>query len=176
MSSRFDLSGVDVLPFRPYYDEYSPIDIKKGKLSGTLVFDFDNGNIGSTNTLNIDDFEFKVKENAKAAEVWGPSLSDIVKYLETYPGSVTFDFKIKGTIEKPKFYPGPIVKKAIQNMTVDTITGLLTTPTEEDQTGTSPAGGAQQGASGAGTGTETTEKSDAEKIVDVLKGLMKKED
>jgi hypothetical protein len=44
-----------------------------------------------------------------------------VEYLRTAEGETLFDFKIKGDIENPKFYPGPEVKKAIGRLTMDRI-------------------------------------------------------
>jgi len=156
MSNRFEVSGINVTLFKPYYDEYSPIVVDRGRCSGTLVFDFDNGNIGSTNTLRLKDLKFRAKEGSFGSQFWGSSLPDIIKYLQTSPGVITFDFKIKGDMKNPKFYPGPVVKQAIQNMVVDKVSEFI-----------EQAAGPEEGQGG--------EQSDTQKVMGVIKELLKKE-
>jgi len=155
MSNRFEVSGVDITLFKPYYDKYSPILVDGGRCSGTLVFDFDNGNIGSMNTLSLKDLKFRVKESSFAAQFWGGSIPDIIKYLQTSPGEITFDFKIKGNMEDPEFYPGPVVKQAIQNMVVDKVSEFI-----------EKAAGPEEGEGG--------EQSDTQKVMGAIKELLKK--
>ena len=155
MENRFDVSDVDVMPFKPYYDQYSPIDVRSGRFSGTLIFNFDNGNIGSTNTVYLDALKFTEKKKGFASGFWDTTLSDIIKYLESSPGRIIFDFKIKGPMDNPRFYLGPHVKKALQNMVIDKVADLLR-PEEGDE-------GAAPGAP----------KSDTEKVVDLIQGILK---
>ena len=56
------------------------------------------------------------------------------------------------------------MKQAIQNMAIDTISNLLKGPEEE---------GAETGTASTGSTGQETPKSDTEKIVDVIKSLMK---
>ncbi|MGB3112628.1 MAG: DUF748 domain-containing protein [Candidatus Omnitrophota bacterium] len=154
MSNRYEVSDLNVLLFRPYYDRYSPIDIKKCRVSGTLVFDFNSGNIGSMNTLRLSDLRFEVKRDASGVGFWEASIPEIIEYLRTSSGEIVFDFKIKGDMNNPRFYPGPHLKQAIQMKVVDTIADALA-PKEEGQGGV------------AG-------KSDAEQVVDVFRELLKR--
>ena len=55
MSNRFEVSNVPIIPLEPYYDKYSPLVFKAGKFSGTLILDFDNGIIGSTDPAALAD-------------------------------------------------------------------------------------------------------------------------
>lgn len=153
MGNRFEVSDVDILQFAPYYERYSPVDIKSGRFSGTLVFDFDNGSIGSTNTVKLSNFKFQEKQASSASSFWDVGIADLVKYLKSYSGDIIFDFKIKGTMDSPRFYPGPRVKEAMQSMVVDKVTDMLSGPKGEG----APAGG---------------EKTDVEKAVDIFKSLM----
>lgn len=157
MSNRFEVRGVSLREFKPYYDQYSPIDIKRGTFSGTLIFDFDNGNIGSMNTVRLNDLEFTVKEGSDASGFWDTTVTDVIKYLQTAPGEITFDFKIKGDMKNPRFYPGPVVSKAIANMAVDKISEMIN------------QSGGQEG-SGASSGN----MSDSEKVMETIKALLKK--
>ncbi|MBU1083502.1 MAG: DUF748 domain-containing protein, partial [Candidatus Omnitrophica bacterium] len=155
MSSRLEVSDIDLTLLTPYYDRYSPIVVSKGSFSGELVFDFDRGNIGSANTLVIKGLEFREKGSGGWAGQWqNDVIPEIIRYLGSSSGDITFDFRIKGTMEDPVFYPGPYVKEAIKGMLVDKITGAI------------------KGLSGERTEGQEEEKSDMEKVMDVMRGIL----
>ncbi|MEA3489149.1 MAG: DUF748 domain-containing protein [Candidatus Omnitrophota bacterium] len=156
MSNRVEVRNVNVMLFKPYYDRYSPIDVRGGRVSGNFVFDFDNGNIGSMNTVKLTNLRFVEKGRGAASGFWDVSVTDIIRYLESSPGEIIFDFKIKGDMQNPRFYPGPRVKEAIQKMVVDQVSQLLS-PQEEGVEGAAAA----------------APKSDTEKVVDIIQGLLK---
>ncbi|MFH1552023.1 MAG: hypothetical protein ABID83_00060 [Candidatus Omnitrophota bacterium] len=152
MSNRYEISNIDILLFSRYYAPYSPIVILGGRCSGTLVFDFDHGNIGSTNTLVVRGLRFRQQAEGSGYGFWQSDIiPQVINYLQSNPDEVTFDFKIKGTIENPQFYPGPYVKAAIQAVVVDKVSETIRSLTQE--------------------GSDT---SDAGKVVDVIKGLLNK--
>ena len=122
MSNRFEVSGLNLLTFEPYYDSFSPLVFRRGRVSGTLVFDFNNGNIGSTNEVYLSDLAFSVKKGYENAQFWGSTVPEIMRYFTTMSGDVVFDFKLKGDMAKPTFYLGPISKRALTSMIVDKIT------------------------------------------------------
>lgn len=163
MSNRLEASGVDIVTFEPYYDRYSPFVFKGGKFSGTLVFDFDNGNIGSTNEVRLSKLAFYVKKDFENAQQWEAAIPDLVKYFTSSFGDIVFDFKIKGDMEKPRFYLGPISKKAITAMTIDKISEAI---------GEAAKASAQGGSSPAPAGKSDIEK--AAEYIEVLQDLMKK--
>ena len=121
MSNRFEVSGLNLLTFEPYYDSFSPLIFKKGRVSGTLVFDFNNGDIGSTNEIYLSNLAFSVKKGYENQQVWGVTVPEIVRYFTTTSGDIVFDFKLKGDMSRPQFYLGPISKRAIASMVVDRI-------------------------------------------------------
>lgn len=131
MSNKCNIENMNVILLKPYYDNYAPIDVKSGIFSGALVFNFDNGNIGSINVLKINELKFEIKEEWIGSEYWGTSISEIIKYLQSSTEEIIFDFKIKGSMNSPRFYPGPNVKKAIQCMVVDKISEAIK---DEDDT------------------------------------------
>lgn len=160
MSNRFEVSGMDILSFEPYYDRYSPLVFKKGKFSGTLIFDFDNGNIGSTNEVRLSDILFYIKHGWENAEFWETSVPDLAKYLTSSFGEIIFDFKIKGEMSNPKFYLGPISKQALASMAIGKLSDII-----GDVAGAS----AKQGADASKTGVEK-----AKEYIELFKGLIKK--
>lgn len=121
MSNRFEVSNLNILTFEPYYEAHSPIIFKRGSFSGDLVFDFYNGDIGSTNTIQLSGISFFVKEGAEKNQFFETSVPDLIRYFTTPSGDVVFDFKIKGDMRKPRFYLGPISKRALTSMALDKI-------------------------------------------------------
>ena len=121
MSNRFEVSNLEIRTFEPYYDAQSPIVFRKGKFSGDLVFDFDNGNIGSTNEIRLSDISFFAKEGSENGQFFETSVPDLVRYFTTSSGDVVFDFKIKGDMNNRRFYLGPISKRALTSMALDKI-------------------------------------------------------
>ena len=162
MSNRFEVSGVDIKPFEPYYDRYSPLVFKSGRFSGTLIFDFDNGNIGSTNEVHLSDLAFSIKPGQEDREFWGTTVPDLARYFTTASGDVVFDFKIKGDMTNPHFYLGPISKRALTSMVVDKVSEAL-----------AAAAKASQSSEGQGSG-EKDGTSEAKAIANAIKLIMQK--
>lgn len=157
MSNRFEVSNLDLVALRPYYDRYSPLYFVRGRFSGSLIFDFDNGNIGSTNEIWLTDFRFYVKQGFENAAFWETTVPDLVKYFSTPYGEIVFDFKIKGDMASPKFYLGPISKQAMAAMAVDKIQDVISSVSQ--------------------SGAQGQPSSNVDKVkgyVDLIKGLMKK--
>ncbi len=121
MSNRFEVSNLEIRTFEPYYDAQSPIVFKKGKFSGDLVFDFDGGNIGSTNEIRLSNVVFWIKQGYESGQFWDTSVEDLIKYFTSTSGDIIFDFKIKGDMAHPQFYLGPISKRALTSMALDKI-------------------------------------------------------
>jgi len=171
MSNRYEVSGINLTLFKPYYDNFSPVNIDSGRFSGTLVFDFDHGNIGSMNTLKLQGLSFRKKTGGSKISGWQQDmLPELIGYLESSPGEIMFDFSIKGTMKNPKFYPGPHVKKALQSVVVNKITDAFRGFGEEEGAAAQTSG-AGTGAAGAGTGT-TEDQSDVEMAVNLIRGLL----
>lgn len=159
MSNRFEINNVDAIAFKPYFAKYSPVDITKAWISGTLVFNFSDGDIGSSNVLRISGLEFVEPRSSEGSGLWDVSVSDIIEYLRNSTGEVVFDFKIKGSMESPRFMLGPHVKQAVQSMAIDAVSKLL-----------SPQGAAQKGTQAVGAA-----KSETEQVVNVIRQLLEKQ-
>lgn len=148
MSNTCKLENVDMTLLKPYYDKYSPVDIYNGRCSGELVLNFDGDDIGSTNVLKIRNLQFRPKTSGGRFSYWQVPVAEIIKYLQTAPGEIIFDFKIKGNINDPRFYPGPYLKNALRNMVVDKVTDVI------------------------GSLTEDTGESDVDKVINAMKGIL----
>jgi hypothetical protein len=156
MSNRFEVSNLDMLTFEPYYDRYSPFVFKSGRFGGLLIFDFDNGSIGSSNEVHLSDLEFLVKGGYENAEFWGSTVKDLVKYFTSPYGDIVFDFKIKGEMSAPRFYLGPISKQALTAMAVDKISEAI------------------QQASGKEGSVKNADLKKAGEYIDIVRGILKK--
>ncbi len=159
MSNTFKVENIDITRFKPYYDQYLPIDIINARASGKFVINFDNGNIGSSNTVKLRDLKFIVKKDTSSSRYWEGAFNEILKYLTSAHGETIFDFKIKGSMENPAFYPGPYVKTAIQNMMVDKISQAVKS-IQKDSSG--------QAQPGSNPAPASRPKTDAEKVVDII--------
>jgi len=160
MSNRFEVSGAAITPFEPYYDRYSPFIFRGGRFSGTLIFDFDNGSIGSSNEIRLSGLQFSVKRGFENAGLWETTVPDLVKYFTSSSGEIVFDFKIKGEMSNPKFYLGPISKRALAAMAIDKISEAI-----------------QQAAQSKEGPFPENQKSDIQKAkdyIELLKGLVNK--
>ncbi len=155
MSSRFEVYNVDMISFEPYYDKYSPFVFKTGRFSGTLIFDFDNGNIGSTNEVHLADVKFWIKKGYENAQFWETTVPDLAKYFTSSFGEIVFDFKIKGQMSNPKFYLGPISKQALTSMAIDKISSAIS---GQDSAPGAPKSGIEK----------------AKEYIDLFKGLINK--
>ena len=167
MSNNIEAMNVDISTFLPYIDSYLPITISKGRLSGNLVFDFDNGNIGSMCSLKLNDLDFKAKQQGGGVSFWEEGVDDIVRYLRTSPDEIFFDFKVKGDLENPRFYPGPVVKAALQRMFMEKIQYMIGGEDEGGQAD-SDKRSVQEGM----VSDQQGERSDIDTVVGILQGLL----
>ncbi|HPM42557.1 MAG TPA: hypothetical protein PLV52_01860 [Candidatus Omnitrophota bacterium] len=167
MGNRFTASGLDLLVFKPYYDKLSPFDFKRGRFSGTLVFDFDNGNIGSTNEIRLRDLSFSIKEGFEGSSVWGTPVSELARYFTSPQGDIVFDFKLKGDMSNPKMELGPISKRALTAMAVDKVSQVLRSVANQAKDAVSPQGEATPG--------KETDAQKAAKYIGIISELMSKQ-
>ena len=156
MSNRFEVSNLDLLVFEPYYDQFSPFVFKKGRFSGTLVFDFNNANIGSTNEIRLSNLAFTVKPGMENSKMWETTVPDLLTYFTTTSGDIVFDFKIKGNMNKPEFYLGPISKRALTSMALNKVTSFALEQISKQ---------------GGGSGSDIDKAKEA---IDMFRGLLKK--
>ena len=161
MSNRFEVFNVTMKTFEPYYDTYSPFIFNKGRFSGTLIFDFDNGSIGSTNEVHLADLSFSIKQGRENTQVLETTVPDLAKYFTSRSGDIVFDFKIKGQMSDPKFFLGPISKQAMMAMAIDKVSAVL-----------AEAGKAQQGKPSEATGEGQYEQIKG--LIEAFKGLADK--
>lgn len=156
MSNRFEVSDLDLLVFEPYYDQFSPFVFKRGRFSGALVFDFNNANIGSTNEIHLSNLAFTVKPGMENSQMWETTVPDLLNYFTTTSGDIVFDFKLKGSMDKPEFYLGPISKRALTSMALNKVTSFALEQMSK-----------QGGASGS-------DIDKAKEAIDMFKGFLKR--
>lgn len=156
MTNSFNIRNIDFVHFAPYYDEYSPFTFKKGKASGELVFNFDNGDIGSMNEIRFSDMEFEPKQDHSFNKFWPTGTEDLYNYFSDQSGEIVFDFKIKGSIEEPEFHLGSKTKRALSRMAVYKIADVIFKE-DKDQDGNQQP-----------SDESSNDKSDLEKVFDII--------
>lgn len=161
MSNRFDVSDIYLPSLEPYYNRYSPFVFQRGYFSGILIFDFDNGRIGSTNEVRLRDLRFYVKKGFESAPFWETNVENLLKYFTSSTGELVFDFKIKGDMSQPQFYLGPISKQALAAMAVDKISAAIEAATK----------GAQGKPSSGGNMSDIDK---AKEYIDLFRNIIKK--
>ena len=159
MSNRFEVSSVDLITFEPYYDRFSPFEFARARVSGLLIFDFDNGNIGSSNELHLNNLVFSVKPGYENTMAFETDVKNLAKYFTASTGEVIFDFKIKGDMANPQFYLGPISKQAMAAMVIDKVSEAIKTMADK---------------SGQGQGSGSSDMDKAMKAMQMFKGFLDK--
>ncbi len=157
MANKFIIRGIDFIHFMPYYDKFSPFIFKKGRASGELMFNFDNGNIGSMNEIRFSGTEIEPKKDHTFNKFWPTGTDDLYRYFSGSSGEIVFDFKIKGTIDEPEFHLGSKTKQALSRMVTFKILDIIFNSDEDQDASQQPSDTPPQG------------KSDVEKILDILK-------
>jgi hypothetical protein len=159
MANELIIRDIDFVHFMPYYDKFSPFIFKKARASGELMFNFDEGNIGSMNEIRFSDTEIEPKKDHTFNKFWPTGTEDLYRYFSDPSGEIVFDFKIKGSIDKPEFHLGSKTKQALSRMVIYKIADIIFNDDKEQDTN-------QQSPD-----TPSQEKSDVERIFDILKGL-----
>jgi hypothetical protein len=162
MRNTLDIQNVDFTHFEPYYGRYSPFTFKKGTASGRMIFNFDNGEIGSDNELLFSGLDIEQKKDHSFNKFWPTGSEDLYKYFSSEEGDIVFDFKIKSSMDEPRFYLGSKTKRALAYMVFDKVTSTIFSK-EEDAPATD--GGQPD------TGVPQEKKTKFERILDIFKGL-----
>jgi len=161
MANSFIISDIDFVHFAPYYDQYSPFIFQKGLASGELMFNFDNGNIGSMNEIRFSGLVFEPKKDHSFNKFWPTGTEDLYKYFSDQSGEIVFDFKIKGSMDEPEFLLGSETKRALSEMVIYKIADVIFKEDKGQETNQQPSG----------SDTSSQDKSDFEKVLDIIKGF-----
>ncbi len=159
MMNNFIISDVNFVHFAPYYDRFSPFIFKKGRASGELVFNFDNGNIGSTNEIRFSNLEFEPKKDHSFNKFWPTGTEDLYKYFSDPSGEIVFDFKIKGSMDNPEFHLGSKAKRALSRMAIYKIADVIFKEDKDHE------------ANKESQDESSQDKSDLEKVLDIIKSF-----
>lgn len=160
MLNRFIVENIDITHFEVYYERFSPFIINGASVSGELIINFDNGNIGSANEIRFSNLEIEPKQDHNFNRFWPSGTEDLYTYFSNSGGEVIFDFKVKGPVAQPKFYLGSKTKHALAQMVVYKIADTILNKDENQETGRQQSSDVPQ-----------RKKSDVEKVLDILKNL-----
>jgi hypothetical protein len=162
MSSTLDMYNIDFLHFKPYYDAYSPFIFEKGRASGRLIFNVDDGQIGSDNEIRFSGLDIQPKKDYNINRYWSTGAEDLQRYFASTQGDIVFDFKIKGPIDEPRFYLGSKTKRALTYMIIDKVAGRIFKRDDEQS---------NPDAQPPIDDSSQEKKTNLERVIDILQGL-----
>ncbi len=159
MLNTLNLKNVNIVYFNPYYDRFLPFTFKRAAASGEIIFNLDNGEIGSMNEIRLSGLEIERKKGSSFDKFWPGGTEEILSYLQNSSGAVLVDFKIKGPIKQPRFYLGSKIKQALAQMVVYKLADTFLNKDEDQDDSQQPSD------------TSADEQSDVEKVLSILKNL-----
>jgi hypothetical protein len=132
--SNYIISGYDLKEVMPYLNEQIPFEVKSGTANGNIIFTY-NGTqktMGMNNTFEFFNLDYSVKQGKENTQFIETTAGVLSKYLATQRGGILFDFKVKGPVDNPRFYLGPLTKRGISMAVIDTFgSQILKAPGEQ---------------------------------------------
>ncbi len=111
---------------KPYLDTYTPFIVTRGSFNMASEVRTTNGVVNGNYTMELMDLEFKINPRKSNIPFLETSVKKLTLYLTNQRGNVVIDFKQKGVIgEKVEWSLGPIAKRAIGIMAIDTIIEII---------------------------------------------------
>jgi hypothetical protein len=102
MDSRVKADNLDVTQFKPYFQEKSTVNIKKGFLDLDINMKIVSGKIDAPGRAVLRDLQFQSKSGAKGKFLRLPVYA-IKAYLKDNKGRIAFDVTLEGDLDNPKF-------------------------------------------------------------------------
>ncbi|MFH1847801.1 MAG: DUF748 domain-containing protein [Candidatus Omnitrophota bacterium] len=127
----FDVSlkaeNVSAAVFAPFYIMNSPVYANGGFLDMSSTIRCRNNQLNGMQDVDIKGLKLAVTErSASAANIFGFSIEKIVDYFSGHEGNIGFNFRITGTLDKPRMdiasaIEGAIIKSVGKSMIKDLI-------------------------------------------------------
>lgn len=122
-----NLNDVNLIRFEPYYSNTSFTILKDARL------DISSKALCSKNFLNASQtariYDIRLNEIAPSSEetLFGLPAKTVTDFFRELKGDISFKFNIGGTINDPKFDPGPLIKQVLSNALRDKIISKIQT-------------------------------------------------
>jgi hypothetical protein len=106
--------GIEMTRLSPYAAKYAGYNIAKGKLSTTLSYAVDKGQLTAQNQLFLDQLTFGDAVNSPDATTLPVRLG--VALLKNLKGEIDLELPVSGSLSDPQFSLGKVVFKALGNI------------------------------------------------------------
>jgi hypothetical protein len=111
--------GIEMTRLSPYSARYAGYNIAKGKLSTTLNYRIENGELVADNALFLDQLNFGDAVSSPDATTLPVRLA--VALLKNLKGEIDLNLPVKGSLTDPQFSIGEVVFKALGNIIVKAV-------------------------------------------------------
>jgi len=126
--------NISLPKFTPYYGKNLSIVVKGGYLNMNSKALCDKGNLDITNKVRIEKVEVEpIGDPAQTILFELPTIY-VIQFLKDEKGTISFEFKVGGNLDKPEFRIGPEIehalKQAMMRRIADGVQRLLEKPQE----------------------------------------------
>ena len=122
----FNAYNIPLATLKPYLDRYTPFIVKQGSFNMASDMRAVSGTINGDYTMELTDLLFSVNPNKSNIPFLETSVKKMTLYLTNQKGDVIIDFKQKGQMGgKVSWELGPIAKRAIGMMVIDTVIDVI---------------------------------------------------
>ncbi|MDD5680858.1 MAG: DUF748 domain-containing protein [Candidatus Omnitrophica bacterium] len=120
-----EISDVDLTYFSQYYTNTSFVILKEARVDINSDVKCRHSELTTYHDARI--YDIKLDDAALTSQdmLFGLPATTVTKFFNDYSGEVKFDFNIGGTLNDPKFEPGPIVKEVMSKAFGDRIAARL---------------------------------------------------
>lgn len=120
-----NLDSVNLIRFSPYYSKTSFTILKEAKLDLRSEAGCLKNRINASQNARIYDIElYDIKPEGEDT-LFGLPIKTVIEFFKDLKGDIRFSFNIAGTIDDPKFDPGPVVQQVLSNAMRDKIITVL---------------------------------------------------
>jgi hypothetical protein len=109
------LENVDLIRFLPYYSNTSFTILKEARVDLYSKANCMQNRLNATQKVHIYDIQLYDISPEAEDTLFGLPAKTVIEFFKDSKGEVEFSFNIVGTIDDPKFDPGPLIKQVLSN-------------------------------------------------------------
>ncbi|MBN1872208.1 MAG: DUF748 domain-containing protein [Candidatus Omnitrophica bacterium] len=125
----FDLDiavrDANLIKFAPYYEKTSFSVLKEATIDLHSKSQCVDNNLLAVQNVRIYDIELNDIQPKNHDVLFGLPAGTVIDFFDKYKKDIKFDFRITGTIDDPKFSPGPVIKEILSTALRDKIIAKL---------------------------------------------------
>ncbi len=123
---KFNAYDISLAALKPYLAGYTPFIVTGGSFNMASDVKCVNGAVDGNYTMELMDLGLEVNPEKSSIPFLETSVKKMTLYLTNQSGNVVLDFKQKGTLGgKVQWALGPIAKRAIGMMAIDTVINVI---------------------------------------------------